>query len=68
MPNYTADDILNNPLNIHRLGGYVGKILRINLTEQKTEIISNYEYVPKYLGGRAPVSYTHLTLPTTPYV
>ena len=53
MPNYTADDILNNPLNIHRLGGYVGKILRINLTEQKTEIISTYEYVPKYLGGRA---------------
>ena len=46
MPNYTADDILNNPLNIHRLGGYVGKILRINLTEQKTEIISNYDYVP----------------------
>ena len=25
-------------------------------------------YASQYLGGLHPVSYTHLTLPTTPYV
>lgn len=52
MPNYTAEDILKNPENVHKLSGYVGKILRLNLTDQTTEIISTYQYVPKYLGGR----------------
>lgn len=52
MPNYTIEDIMNNPENIHKLTGYVGKILRLNLTEQTTELISTYQYVPKYLGGR----------------
>ena len=52
MPNYTAQDILENPKNAQHLYGYVGKILRIKLTEQTTEIVSTYDYVPKYLGGR----------------
>ncbi len=52
MSNYTAKDILDNPENVNKLTGYVGKILRLNLTELKTEIISTYKYVPKYLGGR----------------
>ena len=35
------------------LTGYVGKILRINLTNSTTEEISTYKYVPDYIGGRA---------------
>ena len=32
--------------------GYAGKILRINLTEQTTQIIPTENYLPEYLGGR----------------
>lgn len=53
MTNRSAEDILNNPENEQKLYGYVGKILRLNLTERTTEIISTYKYVPKYLGGRS---------------
>lgn len=35
------------------LGGYAGKILRLDLTNSTTQIISTYKYVPRYLGGRA---------------
>jgi aldehyde:ferredoxin oxidoreductase len=35
------------------MAGYVGKILRINLTDSTTEIIPTSKYVPKYIGGRA---------------
>lgn len=53
MTNRSAEDILNNPENVSQLKGYVGKILRLNLTDRSTEIISTYKYLPKYLGGRA---------------
>ena len=33
-------------------GGWVGKILRVDLTSGKTTEISTYDYVPKFLGGR----------------
>ena len=33
--------------------GYVGSIVRINLTDSTTEIVSTMKYVPKYIGGRA---------------
>jgi aldehyde:ferredoxin oxidoreductase len=32
--------------------GYVGKILRINLTDQTTSVIPTSKYVPEFLGGR----------------
>lgn len=38
------------------LGGYAGKILRINLTDCTTEEISTYKYAPDYIGGRALAS------------
>ena len=34
------------------LYGYAGKILRINLTEQTTQIIPTSNYLPDYIGGR----------------
>ena len=52
MANRTVDDIINNPKNVHHLAGYVGSILRINVTDKTTELISTYDYVPKYMGGR----------------
>lgn len=52
MPDYTEADVLENPANKLKLKGYAGRILRLNLTDQTTEIISTYDYVPKYLGGR----------------
>ncbi len=36
-----------------KLFGYAGKILRINLTNQTTEIIPTAKYLPDYIGGRA---------------
>ncbi len=33
-------------------GGWVGKILRVDLTNGKTSEISTFDYVPKFLGGR----------------
>ena len=33
--------------------GYVGKIARINLTDETVEIIPTSNYVPKYIGGRS---------------
>ncbi len=33
--------------------GYTGKILRIDLTNSRTEIIPTSKYIPKYIGGRA---------------
>ena len=33
--------------------GYVGKILRIDLTNSKTEVLSTEPYIPMYIGGRA---------------
>ncbi len=35
-----------------QLHGYTGKILRLNLTDSTTEIVSTYKYVPRYIGGR----------------
>lgn len=52
MTNYVAEDILENPENTQHLAGYVGKILRLNLTDKTYETISTYKYVPKYIGGR----------------
>ena len=33
-------------------GGWVGKILRVDLTSRKISEVSTYDYVPKFLGGR----------------
>ena len=33
-------------------GGWVGKILRVDLTNWKISEISTFDYVPKFLGGR----------------
>jgi len=33
-------------------GGWVGKILRVDLTSRKISEASSYDYVPKFLGGR----------------
>ncbi|MGI6216560.1 MAG: aldehyde ferredoxin oxidoreductase N-terminal domain-containing protein [Coriobacteriales bacterium] len=52
MTNRTVSDIVDNPKNTLHLYGYEGQILRINLTDKTTEIISTYDYVPKYIGGR----------------
>ena len=32
--------------------GWVGKILKVDLTKMKVSIISTYQYVPKLIGGR----------------
>jgi len=32
--------------------GYVGKILRINLTDGSYETVSTERYIPVYVGGR----------------
>lgn len=37
----------------NELPGYAGKILRIDLTNSKTEIVPTSKYVPEYVGGRA---------------
>jgi aldehyde:ferredoxin oxidoreductase len=33
-------------------GGWVGKILRVDLTTKKISEVSTFDYVPKFLGGR----------------
>jgi len=33
-------------------GGWVGKILRVDLTDRKISEVSTFDYVPKFLGGR----------------
>jgi len=33
-------------------GGWVGKILRVDLTRRKISEVSTFDYVPKFLGGR----------------
>ena len=33
-------------------GGWVGKILRVDLTTGKITVSSTFDYVPKFLGGR----------------
>ncbi|MDI6754070.1 MAG: aldehyde ferredoxin oxidoreductase N-terminal domain-containing protein [Thermodesulfobacteriota bacterium] len=33
-------------------GGWVGKILRVDLTTGKVSVTSTFDYVPKFLGGR----------------
>lgn len=35
-----------------RSGGWVGKILRVDLTNRKISEVSTFDYVPKFLGGR----------------
>jgi aldehyde:ferredoxin oxidoreductase len=35
-----------------KLYGYTGKIARVNLSNGKIDMVSTYDYVPKYLGGR----------------
>lgn len=52
MPNKTADEVLQNPKNTRGLYGYVGQILRLNLSTKTSELVSTYDYVPQYLGGR----------------
>ena len=36
--------------------------------KRNTEAFNDVDLVPNVLRGVEPVSYTHLTLPTTPYV
>ncbi|MBR3258685.1 MAG: hypothetical protein IKF96_06805, partial [Eggerthellaceae bacterium] len=52
MPNYSLEDILENPDNTQGLYGFCGKIARINLTTGEISYVNTYKYVPKYLGGR----------------
>lgn len=52
MPNYTKEDILNNPDNTNKLTGFCGRIVRINLTNGDISYLNTYQYVPEYLGGR----------------
>ncbi|MDR2611020.1 MAG: aldehyde ferredoxin oxidoreductase [Clostridiales Family XIII bacterium] len=33
--------------------GYIGKIARINLTDETVSVVDTFDYVPKYIGGRA---------------
>ncbi len=33
-------------------GGWVGKILRVDLTDSKISEVSTFDYVPKFIGGR----------------
>ena len=33
--------------------GYVGKILRVDLTTRKTSIVPTSNYAPKFIGGRS---------------
>lgn len=39
--------------NTGKMYGYAGKILRLDLTHQKTEVIPSSKYLPEYIGGRA---------------
>ena len=34
------------------LYGYTGRIARINLTTRGVTLLSTFDYVPKYIGGR----------------
>ncbi|MBR2738730.1 MAG: aldehyde ferredoxin oxidoreductase [Lachnospiraceae bacterium] len=52
MPNYTKNDVLENPSNTRGLLGYCGKIARIDLTTGEISSLDTYQYVPKYVGGR----------------
>ena len=52
MPNYCAQDVLDNPNNTMGLYGYCGHIARINLTTGEISDVDTYKYVPKYVGGR----------------
>lgn len=53
MPNFTIEDIIDSEENKLHLYGYCGKIARINLTTKEVSMVDTYQYVPKYLGGRA---------------
>ena len=52
MPNYSIEDILENPANTQGLYGYCGHIARINLSTGEVSDVDTYQYVPKYVGGR----------------
>jgi len=52
MPNFSIQDILDNPDNTQKLYGFCGKIARINLTTREISYLNTYKYVPEYVGGR----------------
>ncbi|MDR1357857.1 MAG: hypothetical protein LBJ48_00675 [Coriobacteriales bacterium] len=49
----TAATVITEAADGAKVFGYTGKILRISLTDQSTEIVPTSRYVPKYIGGRA---------------
>ena len=53
--------------SIWRVNGWLGKVLIYVENPDKTENPAVFEKQGMD-GQEAPVSYTHLTLPTTPYV
>ena len=55
--------------NQHGSTGLTQSVHNSSVTEQEAEIIT-LEFISKYVGHKKSptVSYTHLTLPTTPYV
>ena len=55
-------DYLPNKPGVYLLKDKKGKVLYIG------KALSLKKRVRSYFSGKTPVSYTHLTLPTTPYV
>ena len=63
--------IKDEELNINVLGAVLnGEIIESNKVEQLSKLPSKNELISQAIGqiGAPSVSYTHLTLPTTPYV
>ena len=56
MPNYSKNDVLNNPANTRGLYGYSGRIARIDLTTGEISVMDTYRYVPEYVGGRMVIN------------
>lgn len=44
---------MHNMTEDNTLFGYVGQILRVNLTDSTTEILPSAKYLPEYIGGKA---------------
>ena len=63
-PAVDAYSDLDALLNTH----FAGRVVRKDLTQRVKEGANVPVYVLEYLLGMYSVSYTHLTLPTTPYV
>ena len=55
--------------NVHTLSVGIAKEADFKLHLEAVSLLSESEkYIPKIINRLRPVSYTHLTLPTTPYV